>query len=126
VSDARPSESHGEATVEPKLQAFIETIKRSSTYRDFIEADEALADDPEAMALLQEYRETRMRLQRNGFDESAMAELRDLRREMADVETIQRHQAARDALEELLTRTNEVISEEIGREFAQSTGGGCC
>jgi len=126
VTDARPSKPQGEPSVEPKLQAFIETIKRSGTYRDFIEADESLADDPEAMALLREYRETRMRLQRNGFDESTMAELRDLRQEMADVETIQRHQAARDALEELLARTNDAISEEIGREFAQSTGGGCC
>lgn len=126
MSDARTSGQGVAADVEPKLRAFLETIKRSETYREFVEADERLQDDPDAMALLREYQQKRMGMQRGGFDESAMEELRELRQEMEDDETIQQHRAAQEALVELLQRTNDVISEEIGREFAQSTGGGCC
>jgi cell fate (sporulation/competence/biofilm development) regulator YlbF (YheA/YmcA/DUF963 family) len=45
---------------------------------------------------------------------------------MADNDTIQRHRKAQEVLVELLQETNDLISEQIGREFAQSTGGGCC
>ena len=55
-----------------------------------------------------------------------MSELRELQEEMNDNDTIQAHREAQEALVELLQETNEVISEKIGREFAQSTGGGCC
>jgi cell fate (sporulation/competence/biofilm development) regulator YlbF (YheA/YmcA/DUF963 family) len=41
-------------------------------------------------------------------------------------ETIQQHRQAQTALIELLQQTNDVISEPIGMEFAQSSGGGCC
>ncbi|GAB7089792.1 halo-CC-star protein HcsL [Halorubrum luteum] len=126
MSDAHASGQGVAADVEPKLRAFLEAIKRSETYREFVEADEQLQDDPDALALLREYQQKRMGMQRGGFDESAMAELRDLRQEMDDDETLRRHRAAQEALVELLQETNDVISEEIGREFAQSTGGGCC
>lgn len=45
---------------------------------------------------------------------------------MSNNETIQRQQAAQTELVELLQRTNDAISDEIGEEFARSTGGGCC
>ncbi len=115
-----------EEAVERKLQTFVETIKDSETYAEFMAANERLEEDSEAMVLLQEYQQKQRQMQMGGFDESVMSELRELQEEMNDNETIQAHREAQEALVELLQETNEVISEKIGREFAQSLGGGCC
>ena len=115
-----------EEAVERKLQTFVETIKDSETYAEFMAANERLEEDSEAMVLLQEYQQKQRQMQMGGFDESVMSELRELQEEMNENETIQAHREAQEALVELLQETNEVISEKIGREFAQSLGGGCC
>lgn len=120
------SEQHGtEAEIEEKLQAFLETIEESETYQQFIEANEQLKKDPEAMALVEEYQQKRERIQ-SDFDQSTMQELRELQEEMTENEIINQHRQAEEAFVELLQRTDDAISERIGRQFAQSTGGGCC
>lgn len=116
----------GEAAVEAQLRTFMETLTDSGTYREFVAASEALDGDSEASALLQEFQQKQRQMQQGGFDQSLMSELQDLQSEMADNDTILRHREAQKALVELLQETNDVISEQIGREFAQSTGGGCC
>jgi cell fate (sporulation/competence/biofilm development) regulator YlbF (YheA/YmcA/DUF963 family) len=116
----------GEAAVEAQLRTFMETLTDSGTYREFVAASEALDEDSEASALLQEFQQKQRQMQQGGLDQSLMSELQDLQSEMADNDTIQRHREAQKALVELLQETNDVISEQIGREFAQSTGGGCC
>nr|WP_236639735.1 halo-CC-star protein HcsL [Salinigranum halophilum] len=115
-----------EANVETALREFLDALGESKTYRRFVAADEALQDDPDAMALLREYQQKQQQLERGGFDESVMEELKQLQTELSDNETIQRQQAAQSDLVDLLQQTNEVISDEIGEEFARSTGGGCC
>ncbi|MBP1923752.1 MULTISPECIES: halo-CC-star protein HcsL [Halorubrum] len=115
-----------EADVEEVLHEFLDTLGESETYQQFVAADEALQNDDDAMALLREYQRKQQQMQRGGFDESVMAELKQLQTEMSNNETIQRQQAAQADLIELLQRTNDTISDEIGEEFARSTGGGCC
>jgi len=115
-----------EANVEAALREFLDALGESETYQQFLAADEALQDDDDAMALLREYQRKQQQMQRGGFDESVMAELKQLQTEMSNNETIQRQQAAQADLMELLQRTNDTISDEIGEEFARSTGGGCC
>ncbi|MFC7164741.1 halo-CC-star protein HcsL [Halospeciosus flavus] len=115
-----------EESVEASFQSFVETLTDSETYQEFTAATRALENDSEATALLEEYREKQQRMQRDGYDQSLLSELRELKSEMADNETIQRHTDAQEALVELLQETNDAISKQIGREFAQSTGGGCC
>ena len=121
-----PDEEDVEANIEAALHEFLDTLDESETYQRFVAADEALQDDDDAMALLREYQRTQQQMQRGGFDESVMAELKQLQTEMSHNETIQRQQAAQADLIELLKRTNDAISDEIGEEFARSTGGGCC
>ena len=121
-----PDEEDVEANVEAALREFLDTLGESETYQQFVAADEALQDDDDAMALLREYQRKQQQMQRGGFDESVMAELKQLQTEMSNNETIQRQQAAQADLIELLKRTNDAISDEIGEEFARSTGGGCC
>jgi len=112
--------------VEKRLQTFVDALVDSETYQEFMDANEQLENDEEAMQLLDEYRQKQQQLQQN-FDQSLMAELQDIQNEMAENETIQQHRAAQTALVELLGETNDVIiSEPIGMEFAQSSGGGCC
>jgi cell fate (sporulation/competence/biofilm development) regulator YlbF (YheA/YmcA/DUF963 family) len=115
-----------EQAVEDELRTFVQTLTDSETYREFVEASEALNDDPEASALLREFDQKQEQMQQDEFDQSVMSELQDLKSKMANNDTIQRHRKAQEALVELLQETNDVISEQIGREFAQSTGGGCC
>ncbi|KDS92238.1 hypothetical protein FK85_18195 [Halorubrum saccharovorum] len=121
-----PDEEDVEANVEAALREFLDTLGESETYQRFVAADEALQDDDDAMALLREYQRKQQQIQRGGFDESVMAELKQLQTEMSNNETVQRQQAAQADLIELLQRTNDTISDEIGEEFARSTGGGCC
>ncbi|ELZ37975.1 MULTISPECIES: halo-CC-star protein HcsL [Halorubrum] len=121
-----PDEEDVEANVEAALREFLDTLSESETYQQFVAADEALQGDDDAMALLREYQQKQQQMQRGGFDESVMAELKQLQTEMSNNETIQRQQAAQADLIELLQRTNDAVSDEIGEEFARSTGGGCC
>lgn len=115
-----------EQAVEDELRTFVQTLTDSETYREFVDASEALNDDPEASALLREFDQKQEQMQQDEFDQSVMSELQDLKSKMTNNNTIQRHRKAQEALVELLQETNDVISEQIGREFAQSTGGGCC
>ena len=119
-------EVSNEQAVEEQLQTFIETVKDSETYEEFVAANERLEADSEAMALLEEYQQKRRQLQRGGFDDASMSELQELQEEMDSNETIQAQQTAQEAFVALLQETNDVISKQIGREFAQSLGGGCC
>ncbi|WP_418282784.1 halo-CC-star protein HcsL [Halorubrum sp. DTA98] len=121
-----PDENDVEANVEAALREFLDALGGSETYQQFVAADEAVQDDDDAMALLREYQRKQQQMQRGGFDESVMAELKQLQTELSDTETVQRQQAAQSELIALLQRTNDVISDEIGEEFARSTGGGCC
>jgi len=125
VADA-PAEKSVEENVEAALREFCDALGESETYQRFVAADEALQADADAMALLREYQRKQQQLQRGGFDESVMEELKGLQAELSDNETIQRQQAAQNELVELLQETNDAVSDEIGQEFAQSTGGGCC
>ncbi|QCC50954.1 halo-CC-star protein HcsL [Halapricum salinum] len=115
-----------EQAVEDELRTFVQTLTDSETYREFVEASEALDDDSEATALLREFEQKRQQLQQDEFDQSVMSELQDIKSKMTDNETIQRHCQAQKALVDLLQGTNDVISDQIGRTFAQSIGGGCC
>lgn len=121
-----PATEDVEANVESALREFLDALGESETYRRFVAADEALQNDADAMALLHEYQRKQQQMQRGGFDESLMAELKQLQTELAKNETVQRQQTAQTELVELLQRTNDAISDEIGEEFARSTGGGCC
>ena len=115
-----------EPTVEASLQAFIETLRDSETYQQFVDASEQLEADEEAQSLLEAYQEKQRELQGDEFDSSVMSELQELQTELSNNETIQQHQTAQEDLVALLQQTNDVISEQIRREFAQSLGGGCC
>lgn len=122
MSELRPDEE----PVEASFQSFVDMLTDSETYQEFSEARHALEDDPVALELLEEYQTKQRQMEQEGFEPSLLSELRDLKSEMAENETIQRHQDAQEALIKLLRETNDVISEQLGREFAQSTGGGCC
>jgi len=115
-----------EANVEAALRGLLDALGESETYRQFVAADEALQDDDDAMALRREYQRKQQEMQRGEFDTSVMTELKRLQTEMSNTETIQRQQTAQTALVELLQRTNETVSDEIGEEFARASGGACC
>lgn len=114
-----------EATVDEPLHEFIDTISDSEPYQQFVESQRRLNNDDEAQELLEEFQQTQQQVQQE-FDQDTMQDLRDLKQEMEDNETLQEARQAETALLELLEETNEIISEQIGQPFAQTTGGGCC
>jgi len=124
MSDAESVDT-AEDTVEAKLQAFVDAVENSETYQQFVEASEQLEADQEATELLETYQQKQQQLEEN-FDQELMAELQELQSDLSNNETIQQHRAAQSELIELLQQTNDVISEPIGMEFAQTSGGGCC
>ncbi|MFP8890701.1 halo-CC-star protein HcsL [Natrialbaceae archaeon A-CW2] len=124
MSDSE-SVQNAEDAVEEKLQTFIDAVADSETYQQFIEANKQLESDPEAIELLDEYRQKQRQMQQD-FDQELMAELQEIQTELSENKTIQQHRDAQSALVELLKETNDVISDPIGMEFAQSSGGGCC
>ena len=114
-----------EAAVDEALQAFLETLEASESYQQFVAAHRQLDNDEEATALLAAFQQKQQQLQRS-FDQSLMQELQELKTEISENETIQQHQTAQEELVELLRETDNIISEQIEQQFAQSTGGGCC
>jgi len=112
--------------VNAALRTFVDAIEDCEQYRTYREARERLDEDEDAQQLLQTYQQKQIQLQRGGFDQEIMAELREVKSEMDDSETISAYMQAEKELIDLLDRTNDVISERIGEEFARSTGGGCC
>jgi len=124
MSDAESVDT-AEDTVEAKLQAFVDAVENSETYQQFVEASEQLEADQEATELLETYQQKQQQLEEN-FDQELMAELQELQSDLSNNERVQQHRAAQSELIELLQETNDVISQPIGMEFAQSPGGGCC
>ena len=124
MSDAESVDT-AEDAVEAKQQAFVDAVENSETYQQFVEASEQLEADQEATELLETYQQKQQQLEEN-FDQELMAELQKLQSDLSNNETIQQHRAAQSELIELLQETNDVISEPIGMEFAQTSGGGCC
>ncbi|ELY46561.1 halo-CC-star protein HcsL [Natronorubrum bangense] len=114
------------SAVDDRLAAFIETITESEPYQQFVDSQQQLKADDDAQELLREFQTKQQQLQRDGFDQETMGELRELKAEMEDNETISDVRAAEAELVTLLEQTNDIISEKIGQEFAQTTGGGCC
>jgi len=68
-------EVSNEQAVEEQLQTFIEMIKDSETYEEFVAANERFEADSEAMALLQEYQQKKRQIQQGGSDGATMSEL---------------------------------------------------
>ncbi|WP_182022675.1 halo-CC-star protein HcsL [Haloquadratum walsbyi] len=115
-----------ELAVEESLQTFIETLHNSKTYQQFVDANKQLNADEEARSLLETYQQKQQELDTDDFDSSILGELQELKTKVSNNVTIQEYQAAREEFIALLEQTNDVISEQIRQEFAQSLGGGCC
>lgn len=112
--------------VDEQLNEFIEAIVDSEPYQRFLESQRQLKSDEQAQQLLREYQTKQQQLQRSGFDQETMSELRELKADMDDNETLTELRETEDELVSLLEQTNDIISEKIGQEFARTTGGGCC
>ena len=114
-----------EATVDEQLREFIDMISDSEPYQQFIDSQQRLQADNEAQDLLEDFQQKQQQLQQD-FDQETLRELRELKQDMENNDTIREARQAETALVELFETTNDIISEKIGQTFAQTTGGGCC
>jgi cell fate (sporulation/competence/biofilm development) regulator YlbF (YheA/YmcA/DUF963 family) len=120
------SQQTTDVDVDARVRSLADAIRESEQYQQFAESQSKLQTDEEAQRLLEQFRAKQQALQESGFDQETMAELKEIKQEMANNETISEYEQAETAFLELLNETNDVISEKIGEEFARSTGGGCC
>lgn len=115
-----------DSAVDERLDEFIAAIMESEQYQQFVDSQRQLKTDETAQELLREFQAKQQQLQRSGFDQETMGELREIKADMEDNETISDLRQAETELLTLLEKTNEIVSEKIGREFARTTGGECC
>lgn len=113
---------------DPKREAkeFAKAILESGEYKNFITSNEELEKNQSSQNLLRDFQQKQMELRWNGFDPKILEELRDLQMKINKNDTIQNFVNAQQELVDILRRTNNIISEKIGTQFAFFQGGGCC
>ncbi|MCM8830690.1 MAG: YlbF family regulator [Candidatus Omnitrophica bacterium] len=109
-----------------KAREFAKAIVESPTYKNFIDANKEVQENQELQNLLREFQEKQLELQWKGFDQKILQELRDLQEKLNTNSTFQKFINSQNELVALLRKTNSIISQRIGQEFAQRRGGGCC
>jgi cell fate (sporulation/competence/biofilm development) regulator YlbF (YheA/YmcA/DUF963 family) len=113
---------------DPKTKAkeFARAILECEEYENYIKNTEGINKDMEAQRLLRQFQEKQVELRWNGFDPKIMDELRELQFKINQNSTIQDFVKSQQELIDILRRTNMIISEEIGMQFAFFQGGICC
>ena len=109
-----------------KTREFAQAILDCEEYKNFIKYTDELEKNQTAQDLLKQSQEKQTELQWNGFNPNTFQELEELQTQKNKNEVIQNFQKAQEELTNLLRRTNDIISAEIGAQFAFSQGGGCC
>lgn len=111
--------------IKNKVKEFSEAILECEEYESFITESEKFDKNSEAHNLLNKFQQKKNQLQW-GFDSQLFDELQKLQMEINKNKTIQDFVKSQENLVNLLKRTNEIISEKIGTQFAFFQGSGCC
>lgn len=109
-----------------KVKEFAKAILECKECKNFIKYNEELRRNQTAQNLLREFQQKQRELQWIGFNPNTLEELRDLQMKINKNETIQNFLRAQQELVDILQRTNDIISEKIGMQFAFFQGGSCC
>ena len=109
-----------------KAREFAQAILDCEEYKNFIKCSEVLEKSQMAQNLLKKFQEKQMELKRNGFNPNTFQELNELQEQINKNEVIQNFQKTQEELTDLLRNTNDIISGDIGAQFAFSQRGGCC
>jgi len=113
---------------EPKTKAkeFARAILECKKYKNFIKYNEELQKNQTAQNLLTQFQQKQMELQWSGFNSDILEELKKLQMKISKENTLKGFLNSQQELLGLLRRTNDLISEKIGQQFAQSGRRGCC
>ena len=109
-----------------KAEEFAQTIVESEEYKKFIQYNNSLQNDTASRRLFAQYQSKQRWLGLGRFKPELMDELMDLHTKVSENMLIQDYNKSVTELIDLLKRTNDLISEKIGRQFAYSKGGSCC
>jgi cell fate (sporulation/competence/biofilm development) regulator YlbF (YheA/YmcA/DUF963 family) len=123
-----------EAAVLEAATTFAQAIQASAEWRELISAQKAAeADDGFARMVTRQNQlagiQNRARGQGQGLDGKSLVEFIALRDQIQRHELYVRQQEAGSAVVRLLQRLNEIVSQELGLDFASNAAlrrGGCC
>jgi cell fate (sporulation/competence/biofilm development) regulator YlbF (YheA/YmcA/DUF963 family) len=118
-----------ENRVETLATEFGEAITELPVYQRFVEAKEAVENDEEAQAAIEEFesiREEYMLARQTGqADQEALRELQSAQEELHDLPVMSEYLEVQSELELRLQELNELVSEELAVDFGEKAGG-CC
>jgi len=120
------SPSENESNVKLQIEAFTKAICECEEYCSFMQCNEDLENNPDAKNLLQRYQIKLEELQWSGYDAKTIDELKEVRTQVMNNETLTKLFSSQELLIALLKSSNDLISEKIGEPFAQRQQGGCC
>jgi cell fate (sporulation/competence/biofilm development) regulator YlbF (YheA/YmcA/DUF963 family) len=109
-----------------KAKEFAKAIVESDAHKKFVLCNNSLQNDLASKMLLAKYQSKQRWLRLGRFEPGLLDELRDLHIKVSQNEVIQNYNKSASELTELLAKTNDLISEKIGRQFAYNEGGSCC
>ena len=118
--------------LEAAAQAFAKSVAATPQYSAYADVQKALAGDPEAQELLRRYAELKRRFDHGGVfvlhgaEESA--EFERVEEALSENALIICLQDTQVKLFRLFADLNQVVSDEVGMDFAKAAapGGGCC
>jgi len=115
--------------VEELATEFGEAITELPLYQRFVEAKEAVENDEEAQAQIEEFesiREEFMLARQTGqADQEALRELQAAQEELHELPVMSEYLELQSELELRLQELNEMISEQLIVDFGEKAGG-CC
>jgi len=120
------NQSKNQDGLKEQVNAFAQAICECEEYRTFMQCNKDLENNQEAQNLLRQYQLKQQELQWSGYDAKTLDELKELRMQVTNNETLTKLFSSQEALIDLLKRSNDRISEKIGQQFAQKKQGGCC
>ena len=108
-----------------KAKEFAKAILESDEYKRFLRCSGELEKNQQIQGLLKEFQEKQIELQKS-FVPGTLEELKELQMKINGSAEIRNYMESQGELEDILRRTNNIISGRIGAKFALFAGGGCC
>lgn len=118
-----------DSNVEALAAEFGEAITELPVYQRFAEAKEAVENDEEAQAQIEEFESVReefmLARQTGQADQEALRELQAAQEELHELPVMSEYLEVQSELELRLQELNELVSEQLIVDFGEKAGG-CC
>jgi cell fate (sporulation/competence/biofilm development) regulator YlbF (YheA/YmcA/DUF963 family) len=128
-TDAATANDDEEHAADDLARQLGEAITETPAYRRFVESKQAVEDDDEVQARIDEFEQLRQEFmlarQSGDADQEALQEVQDAQERLHDHPVMAEYLDAQDALEARFEELNELISDPLDVDFVGESGA-CC